>query len=513
MQKNSLKANFTRRVMACTMVILLIPLIVAAQVEFRETAIDGSGYPDLSLEFECVDASGMPIVPVGPSQIAVEEDGVVVHGSLLQPVTSEPTALVIAVDVSGSMKKIMPSLQAALQDYARSLGSEFQLGLISFHDEVETQVGLGTPHDELIRAIEELKPEGKRTELFFGVNEALKQFSKANVPARRYLLLLSDGRDEGGAYDVASNLEAAEALNVQIIGYGLQPDQNKAWRYIERLALESGGSFLLQNKGLSVADGLATLGSALNSKWVYHWESRLPSDGGQHAIRLAFSDPAHGDTEADFQIATPLIVPPPPDTTRVDTTMSGADPSIIEPVDDTERSLPMVWWYLIGGIFLVLIVVAAIVLGLRAGRKHEADEILAIRREGYDYEDVGTTPDEFHPGISTPPITHFDNTGGRVGATLTWERDDEEPLEYSLREGVTLIGRDTSCDVHLEHEGVSRKHARISNDRGVFFLEDLGSSNGTLLDGKPLPGPIALGSKHEISISGCILTFIRRSDD
>ena len=89
--------------------------------------------------------------------------------------------------------------------------------------------------------------------------------------------------------------------------------------------------------------------------------------------------------------------------------------------------------------------------------------------------------------------THFPS--GTLLALQLRERD--EPLVYSLDKGQLLVGRrDTESgytpDVDLYSYagfllGVSRKHAifhRISNQ---LVIEDLGSANGTYVDGKRLP--------------------------
>jgi len=48
------------------------------------------------------------------------------------------------------------------------------------------------------------------------------------------------------------------------------------------------------------------------------------------------------------------------------------------------------------------------------------------------------------------------------------------------------LGRDKSCEVVLQEQAVSRKHARITRDGELFFIEDLGSSYGTQVNGKKL---------------------------
>ena len=65
-----------------------------------------------------------------------------------------------------------------------------------------------------------------------------------------------------------------------------------------------------------------------------------------------------------------------------------------------------------------------------------------------------------------------------------------------------VIGRDED-DVRLPAEVVSGTHARIyfDADRGGYFLEDLGSRNGTKLDGMPVTGPVKLGRLHVVTFA------------
>jgi len=65
---------------------------------------------------------------------------------------------------------------------------------------------------------------------------------------------------------------------------------------------------------------------------------------------------------------------------------------------------------------------------------------------------------------------------------------DEPDREYPISQPTTLIGRDsTRADLVLAHAWVSRAHARIYADRDPCRIEDLGSSNGTLINDTPLP--------------------------
>src|SRR5262245_3239963 len=50
-----------------------------------------------------------------------------------------------------------------------------------------------------------------------------------------------------------------------------------------------------------------------------------------------------------------------------------------------------------------------------------------------------------------------------------------------------LIGREPSCDIHLPHPGVSRRHAQLQRtDQGRWLLQDLSSRNHVYVDNRPI---------------------------
>lgn len=49
-----------------------------------------------------------------------------------------------------------------------------------------------------------------------------------------------------------------------------------------------------------------------------------------------------------------------------------------------------------------------------------------------------------------------------------------------------IIGRRESCDIALKFNNVSGQHCRLSVEQGYWFVKDLGSRNGTKVDGRPV---------------------------
>jgi predicted component of type VI protein secretion system len=69
-------------------------------------------------------------------------------------------------------------------------------------------------------------------------------------------------------------------------------------------------------------------------------------------------------------------------------------------------------------------------------------------------------------------------------AVLVMFRSDGEKRSFSIARDMTVIGRREDCDLRIPLGEVSRKHCRLVRDGDTLKLEDLGSSNGTFLNGQ-----------------------------
>ncbi len=70
------------------------------------------------------------------------------------------------------------------------------------------------------------------------------------------------------------------------------------------------------------------------------------------------------------------------------------------------------------------------------------------------------------------------------------------------------IGRGSDQDIRIIDHTVSRNHAEIRHEGESFFVRDVGSVNGTLLNGKPLEGEVELKSGDIIGIGKHSLVFV-----
>ena len=86
--------------------------------------------------------------------------------------------------------------------------------------------------------------------------------------------------------------------------------------------------------------------------------------------------------------------------------------------------------------------------------------------------------------------------------------DDKHQLEGR---GPWSVGRSQENDIVIHDPNVSRRHARISRADNGFVVEDLGSTNGTLLDGAPIDRERIEGG-DELTFGQSTARFIRRID-
>lgn len=96
---------------------------------------------------------------------------------------------------------------------------------------------------------------------------------------------------------------------------------------------------------------------------------------------------------------------------------------------------------------------------------------------------------------------------GSTAATLAlvWALDSTERKVWPLRAPVTSIGRDASSTVALPDDSVSRAHAQITRQPAGYYVTDLESSNGVLLNGEPVTSPAKISPGDVLQLGDVVL--------
>ena len=121
-----------------------------------------------------------------------------------------------------------------------------------------------------------------------------------------------------------------------------------------------------------------------------------------------------------------------------------------------------------------------------------------------DYEDA-TGMHVASAGLGGPPR---DSSHGPPKLRVHTAAGLRSGSAYDLSDGA-LLGRGDSADIRLEDAFASTRHARLVAEGDVIVLEDLGSTNGTYLNGEPLRGPQPLHIGDRIKIGDSEFSFER----
>lgn len=88
----------------------------------------------------------------------------------------------------------------------------------------------------------------------------------------------------------------------------------------------------------------------------------------------------------------------------------------------------------------------------------------------------------------------------------------EVESSYELEKD-NLIGRGRKCNIRIDDEALSGVHCRIYKADGAFFVEDMDSSNGTLLNGEDISEEVVeLIDGDQLSIGSLIFLYVKNED-
>lgn len=83
-----------------------------------------------------------------------------------------------------------------------------------------------------------------------------------------------------------------------------------------------------------------------------------------------------------------------------------------------------------------------------------------------------------------------------LNLTILYEQKEADYRVFTQTE--ILLGRDPACDLSLDDDAISARHARLGFHHGQWWAEDLDSTNGTRLNQLPLSAPTVLTTGDQL---------------
>lgn len=464
---------------------------------------------------------------------------------------------IVMLDVSGSIRaEYFNAARQQVLALAGRLGPNDEVTLITFGDTVTLQASGCRTAGELDSVLNALTARDQKTRLYEAIDKGLEYAEASDGSKRQVMLIVSDGIQDTGSVgitreEIESRLEAA---NMPVYSFCVDYAGRAAQEEFGRFARTTGGTFSAFSPadavqvwqeweaylnqavvycyaaGSNRVDGkahtvlLRRTESDTNysrqvtlADWVPDTEAPVISDYRYNAkagtLTLTFSEPVLGaEDPASYEITSggkklapasvtvledgryQLALPDSVKHGTVTVTCSGIrDDSMEEnPLADSGMTFqkPLAFRdflpWIIGGVVVVFAAVLIFVLARKKTRKVQYEVQHIETTPGKPREDLG---DMGAPG--TTARLEFEIIGGRQAG---------QNFDVKVYKSAIWGRSKEMCDVCLDDQRISRQQCVMELENGQIRVTDLGSSNGTYINGIRLtaPAPLRPGDRLQI---------------
>jgi hypothetical protein len=400
-------------------------------------------YPRVSAVVRVLDDHGQTAPSLSADDFDVTEDGRPVSGVQVRPnfANGGSVAVVLLIDTSLSMRGApLQAAQEAAQEFVNRLGPDDKVALITF-GRPPIEHGTFVPPRSLTD-LGGLAASGY-TALYDAINLGVARLASQPASARA-VVVFTDGGDDGSSLSLAQlrPLVSDASIPVDVVGYTSAESNPSA---MASVAAASGGSYRQTSNPADLSVLYGQIADSLLTQYLITYTSS--AGPGHHTLRIATTGVAvHASATTTFQVAGA----PPPRTklpTRTGARSGGGNIPVAAPIS---------------------VVAILLILGGVAYLR---------RRRGAGPSSAKPIPrGDGSPGTTTTSASGAPPAAARLvleGAGVMIPVCDE-PM---------LVGRDPTAQVIIDDPSVSRFHANLHVAPDGIWVEDLGSSNGTMING------------------------------
>jgi VWFA-related protein len=430
--------------LACLLALLLAAVPAAAQ-SVRLAQPNAARFPEVTVYAYPTDVRGVLVGGLDARAFNVTENG---RPARVLKVDSRGGSLdvCLALDCSISMlaDHSFGFAQGAAHEFVTHLGPDDRAALILFAGESTLAQPLTKDRAALRAAIDGARAVGDSTAFLDAVYWSITQVAlrpeqsgsvlssgPGRPDARRVVLALTDGIDNASRVSTQQVIDYARANGVSVCTVALGSEA--ATGALELIARETGGAYLRAPAARDLQRLYAALADELRREYRITFRSPEPrADGTRREVRVEPAGlPVYGETwyQAPGQGSMLVTIPAAGASGEPATSVTGEAGEVSPQVVLGALLAAAGLGAAVGGIFLWL-------------------------------------------GLRRRPLAIVDSNP-RIDLLPLWVRD-----------GSTLVGRGSECELVLDSHQVSRVHARIEAANGIFLVFDEGSRNGTFVNGR-----------------------------
>lgn len=178
-----------------------------------------------------------------------------------------PVELVLAIDVSGSMKEFMPKVKEAVKEFLTALSARDQVTVLGFNDTVFPLARRATDPAQRLRAIDRLSSWGA-TALYDVIIAGVDILGRET--GRKAMIVFTDGEDQGSHVSFADAERRLQASDVTLymIGQGRGVKMEPLKKVLTRLSSVSGGRALITEKIDDLRNAFAEMLQELSNQYL-----------------------------------------------------------------------------------------------------------------------------------------------------------------------------------------------------------------------------------------------------
>ena len=445
-------------------------------------------------------------VVLGNTALTVQDVATVVDAGV-------PASYVFLVDISGSIRQAhFQAIKDTIAYICAGLSPGDNMSIFAIGNSTYTQPFVSAP-DEIQAQIDAIERSGEDTNLYESIHKSLAILSThEQCHDKKTLIVFSDGEEDiahGITFDEVTRTVQESRIPIYTVAMlGTNPPN----RYVETAKIlgsfaraSAGGRHYIHTLTQAMSEEIAAdiTDSVQNGLIVTVDLTGFQSSGEDMVLRLELTVDGMGKENAGYAISTaglsvPVVEPSPPEPDPESEPTQEFTPSLepepepatsSEPENDEEETpaeKPNNLLWIIAGSAVLLLAIIAVVIILR--RKKPEESVPPPERELAMPPTAAistSTPPPVRPNIPRPPPGK-----PKIALRLTKMGLAEEQVFRAEFAGELVIGRNPARSAlpFKDDERLSSRHCSISYEPEGIVLRDLGSTNGTFVNGVPISG-------------------------
>lgn len=388
----------------------------------------------------------------------------------------EGVSYIFLVDISKSLSITQFStIKKALSTWVNAMTENDFAAIMTFGSTVRLLQDFTAEKEKLKSTIDTLVLTDKETQLHLGLVRAMELGRRRDtkLPGRRVIIILSDGQD-----DFAGSITQSEVLNrikenpvpIYAIGFVKSPmtvEKESSLKILGEFAQTSEGFFFKADH-----TNLPVIYDRVRKSVLDVWSAELDckackADGGLYRLQMnLFEDTKILSDGQDIRMLTIVSEPE---------LAPGENPAEKSHMISLLKKIPL-WAYCITvGLLIFILIIVFMKKKKPVLKTNESQEVKPIGKQDY-IDGNGTAQPQVFMDTPVPGKSVRLTKVGIKNQVYTCEITDE-----------FIIGRNSACHLVLNEDGdISGRHCKLYLKDDHLYVQDLGSTNGTLINGVPI---------------------------